>query len=74
MPMDPTASGPVEAYILKAQVTAVVPVGDRSKLAEFHQQFRAAAAGIELPTAGTIDIGKIKGFPGAGGKGGISIS
>ncbi len=75
MPMDPTANEPVEAYILKSQITAVVPVTDRSKLKEFHQQFKAAAAGIELPSAGSIDLSKIKEFPkGGGNKGGLSIT
>ncbi len=75
MPMDPTANEPVEAYILKSQITAIVPVTDRSKLKEFHQQFKAAAAGIELPSAGSIDLSKIKEFPkGGGNKGGLSIT
>jgi hypothetical protein len=75
MPMDPTANEPVEAYVLKGQITAIVPVGDRSRLKEFHQQFKAAAAGIELPSAGSIDLSKIKEFPkGGGDKGGVSIT
>ena len=74
MPLDPTANEPVEAYILKSQITAIVPVGDRSKLKDFHQQFKAAAAGIELPAAGAIDLSKIKEFPKGGGKGGFSIT
>jgi len=74
MPLDPTANEPVEAYILKSQITAIVPVGDRSKLKEFHQQFKAAAAGIELPSPGSIDLSKIKEFPKGGNKGGLSIT
>ena len=75
MPMDPTANEPVEAYVLKSQITAIVPVTDRSRLKEFHQQFKAAAAGIELPSAGSIDLSKIKEFPkGGGDKGGLSIT
>jgi len=73
MPLDPTANEPVEAYIMKSQIVSVVPVGDRSKLKEFHQQFKAAAAGIELATPGSIDLSKIKEFP-KGGKGGLSIT
>ncbi|SMP14129.1 hypothetical protein SAMN06265339_1277 [Desulfurobacterium pacificum] len=75
MPMDPTANEPVEAYILKSQITAIVPVTDKSRLKEFHQQFKAAAAGIELPSPGSIDLSKIKEFPkGGGDKGGLSIT
>ena len=73
MPLDPTANEPVEAYIVKSQVVSVVPVGDSSKLKEFHQQFKAAAAGIELATPGSIDLSKIKEFP-QGGKGGLSLT
>ena len=62
MPLDPTANEPVEAYLVKSQIVAIVPVGDRSKLKEFHQQFKAAAAGIELPSAGAIDVSKLKEF------------
>jgi hypothetical protein len=72
MPLDPTANEPVEAFIMKAQVVSVVPVGDNSRLKEFHQQFKAAAAGIELPTSG-FDLSKIKEFP-KDGKGGLSIT
>ena len=68
MPLDPTANEPVEAFIMKAQVVAVVPVGDKSRLKEFHQQFKAAAAGIELPGTG-FDLSKIKEFP-KGSRGG----
>ncbi len=68
MPMDPTANQPVDGYIMKAQIVSVVPVGEKSKLRAFHQQFKAAAAGIELP--GSIDISNIKNPPG----GGLSIS
>jgi hypothetical protein len=74
MPLDPTANEPVEAYILRSQITAIIPVGDRSRLKEFHQQFKAAAAGIELATPGAIDLSKIKEFPKSGGKGGISLT
>jgi len=74
MPLDPTANEPVEAYLLKSQIAAIVPVGERSKLKEFHQQFKAAAAGIELPSAGTIDVSKLKEFPKGGNKGGLSIT
>ena len=70
MPLDPTANEPVEAFIMKAQVVAVVPVGDKSRLKEFHQQFKAAAAGIELPGTG-FDLSKIKEFP-KGSKGGLT--
>ncbi len=70
MPLDPTANEPVEAYILKSQIVSIVPVGDRSRLKEFHQQFKAAAAGIELPSAGAIDVSKLKEFPKGGSKGG----
>jgi hypothetical protein len=69
MPLDPTAGEPVEAIVFKSQIVAVVPVGDRSKLKEFHQQFKAASAGIELATPGVIDISKIKDL-----KGGTTIS
>ena len=75
MPLDPTANEPVEAYLVKSQIVAIVPVGNRSRLSEFHQQFKAAAAGIELPGAGAIDISKLKEFPKSGGnKGGLSIT
>jgi len=74
MPLDPTANEPVEAYILKSQIVAVVPVGERSRLKEFHQQFKAAAAGIELPSAGAIDVSKLKEFPKGGNKGGGLIT
>ncbi|WP_457679877.1 hypothetical protein [Thermovibrio sp.] len=74
MPLDPTANEPVEAYLLKSQVVAVVPVGEHSKLKEFHQQFKAAAAGIELPSAGAIDVSKLKEFPKGGNKGGGLIT
>ena len=78
MPLDPTANEPVEALLFKSQIVAVVPVTDRSRLKEFHQQFKAAAAGIEIPAAGSIDLSKIKEFP-KGGKsggsgGGLSIT
>ncbi len=73
MPLDPTANEPVEAYIQRSQVVAVVPVKESSKLKEFHQQFKAAAAGIELPSAGAIDVSKLKEFP-KGGKGGGLIT
>jgi len=51
---------------------------DADHLKEFHQQFKAAAAGIEIPAAGSIDLSKIKEFP-KGGKsggsgGGLSIT
>ncbi|MEO2083475.1 MAG: hypothetical protein ABGX12_05590, partial [Desulfurobacteriaceae bacterium] len=39
MPLDPTANEPVEALIMKGQIVSIVPVTDRSKLREFHQQF-----------------------------------
>jgi hypothetical protein len=74
MPLDPTANEPVEAYVLKSQIASIVPVGSRSKLKEFHQQFKAAAAGIELPSSGTIDLSKLKQFPKGGNKGGLSIT
>ncbi len=76
MPLDPTANEPVEAYIVKEQIVAIVPVTDRSRLKEFHQQFKAAAAGIEIPATGAIDISKIKEFPkgGQSGSGGLSIT
>ncbi len=75
MPLDPTANEPVEAYIVKEQVVAIVPVTDRSRLKEFHQQFKAAAAGIEIPATGAIDISKIKEFPkGGNSSGGLSIT
>ncbi|MEO2083773.1 MAG: hypothetical protein ABGX12_07105, partial [Desulfurobacteriaceae bacterium] len=75
MPLDPTANEPVEALIMKGQIVSIVPVTDRSKLREFHQQFKAAAAGIELPSAGAIDLSKIKEFPKGGkGTGGLSIT
>jgi len=67
MPLDPTANAPVEAYISRSQVVSVVPVQKDSKLEEFHQQFKAAAAGIELPAAGSIDVSKLKEFPKGGG-------
>jgi hypothetical protein len=70
MPIDPTANEPVEAYILKNQIVAIVPVGERSRLKEFHQQFKAAAAGIELPSTGAIDMSKLKEFPKGGNQGG----
>jgi hypothetical protein len=73
MPLDPTANEPVEAYVLKSQIVSIVPVGDRSRLKEFHQQFKAAAAGIELPSAGAIDVSKLKEFP-KGNKGGGLIT
>jgi hypothetical protein len=74
MPLDPTANEPVEAYILKSQIVAIIPVGNRSRLKEFHQQFKAAAAGIELASPGAIDLSKIKEFPKGGGKGGLSLT
>ncbi len=74
MPLDPTANEPVEAYVVKSQIVAVVPVGDGSRLKEFHQQFKAAAAGIELPSTGAIDVSKLKEFPKGGNKGGGLIT
>ncbi len=74
LPLDPTSNEPVVAYINKAQVVSIVPVSDKSKLKEFHQQFKAAAAGIELPTSGAIDVSKLKQFPQKGGKGGLKLS
>jgi len=74
MPLDPTANEPVEAYILKSQIIAIIPVGDRSRLKEFHQQFKAAAAGIELASPGAIDLSKIKEFPKGSGKGGLCFT
>jgi len=74
MPLDPTANEPVEAYVLKSQIVSIVPVGDRSRLKEFHQQFKAAAAGIELPSAGAIDVSKLKELPKGGNKGGGLIT
>jgi len=70
MPLDPTANEPVEAYVFKSQIAAIVPVGNKSRLKEFHQQFKAAAAGIELPSTGAIDISRLKQFPQGGNKGG----
>ncbi len=72
MPLDPTANEPVEVFVMKSQMVSLVPVSEKSRLSEFHQKFKAAAAGIELPTTG-IDLSKLKGIP-KGGKGGISIS
>ncbi|WP_456459744.1 hypothetical protein [Desulfurobacterium sp.] len=72
MPVDPTANEPVDAIVMKSQIVTIVPVGERSRLKEFHQQFKAAAAGIELPSTG-LDISKIKEFP-KGGQGGISLT
>jgi hypothetical protein len=74
MPLDPTANEPVEAYVLKSQIVSIVPVGNRSRLKEFHQQFKAAAAGIELPSAGAIDVSKLKELPKGGNKGGGLIT
>ncbi|ADU97067.1 hypothetical protein Theam_1100 [Thermovibrio ammonificans HB-1] len=74
MPMDPTANEPVEAYLVRQQVAAIVPVGDRSRLKEFHQQFKAAAAGIELPSAGALELNKLKEFQkGGNNKGGLQL-
>ncbi|WP_457570089.1 hypothetical protein [Desulfurobacterium sp.] len=73
MPVDPTANEPVDAIVMKSQIVTIVPVGDRSRMKEFHQQFKAAAAGIELPSTG-LDISKIKEFPKGGQGGGISLT
>ncbi|WP_456397365.1 hypothetical protein [Desulfurobacterium sp.] len=73
MPVDPTANEPVEAFVMKSQIVTIVPVGDRSKMKEFHQQFKAAAAGIELPST-SLDLSKIKEFPKGGQGGGISLT
>jgi hypothetical protein len=72
MPLDPTANEPVEVYIIKSQIVSIVPVSERSRLGEFHQKFKAAAAGIELPST-ALDLSKLKNLQ-KGDKGGFSIT
>jgi preprotein translocase subunit YajC len=74
MPLDPTANEPVEAYLVRQQIVAIVPVGERSRLKEFHQQFKAAAAGIELPSANAaLELSKLKDLKGNDNKGGLQL-
>ena len=76
LPLDPTAGDTCEAYISKKQVVYIVPVTEKSKLKEIHEQFKAAASGIELPKANPLELKelekKLKG-QNQGGSGGSGL-
>jgi len=48
------------SIISKKQIVSIVPVTEKSKLKEIHEQFRAAASGIELPKANPLELKELE--------------